>query len=208
MKTVPNDQGPRQPRPVYYEPDHEGDVNDTIAGVLHLRGYRLTSDESWLASFDVHAMVIVEGDGSLSLMDGDTGVGLPRVEEFSSPTAYAAAIADWLDGDEKHLPAEKAEAQRTWPVRRSETHFRLRAIRRMLTEAEKHTNSPAAELYRSGSPAVTVRREVEAIVEECQRLLRDLSEPVPDELVESARIELAGVEAIAAIRASLNGGAR
>jgi hypothetical protein len=90
--------GPRQPRPVYYEPDHDGDANDKIAGVLHMRGYRLTSDESWLASFGVHAMVTVEGDGAWTLHDGDLGAALPKLDEFASPEAYANAIADFLDG--------------------------------------------------------------------------------------------------------------
>jgi hypothetical protein len=96
----------RQVRRVFYEPDHAGDINDTIAGVLHLRGYRLTSDESWLASLGVHAMVTVEGDGSLTLHDGDLGAHLPDVEEFRSPKAYASAIADFLDGttDDVVLP--------------------------------------------------------------------------------------------------------
>lgn len=198
---------PRQPRPVYYEPDHEGQVLDTITGVLHLRGYRLTSDESWLASFGVHAMVIVEGNGALSLMDGDTGVALPRVEEFADAQTYATVIADWLDGDEKYSPAERAEAARTWPVRRDEANYRVRAIRRILDRLDRDVNHDTPTRFRSGSPATTARQDVEAIVEQCQRLVRELTEEVPADLVESAQVERAGVEALAALSQAVRGGA-
>lgn len=204
--TVDDTTGARQPRLVYYEPDHGGEVLDTIAAELALRGYRLTSDDSWVAdATEPQAMVIVSG-GSLALMDGEDAVPLPAVEEFSTPELYARAIADWLDGDGEHTPAGIAEASRTWPVRRSEAVYRVRMVRRWLDDIERHAAADPDQ-YRSGSPAVTVRLTAEAIAEECARLAAEMTEPVPDDLAESARVELAGAEALAALSRAVRGGA-
>jgi len=199
----------RQPRPVYYEPDHDGDALDTIAAVLHLRGYRLTSDESFMDDFTkAHAMVTVEGNGSLTLHDGDTVTDLPHVEEFADAQTYALAVADWLDGDEKYSPAERAEAARTWTARRDEANYRIRAMRRILDRLDRNVNHDTPTRFRSGSPATTAKQDVEDIVEQCQRLVRELTEEVPADLVESARVDRAGVEALAVLSQAVRGGVR
>ncbi len=111
----------RPPRLVYYEPDHDDATNDLVAAVLALRGYKLTSDAEWLTdSAEPQAMVTVEGDGAWTLHDGGAGTHLPPVEAFDSPTAYAKAIAGWLDDTDSPTPAERAQERgfehdyRTW----------------------------------------------------------------------------------------------
>lgn len=99
----------RQPRLVYYEPDHDGPELDTIAAVLSLRGYKLTSDEGLFEGgpFGGDATVVARGgDGVLIVQDGDDVHTVPEVGEFPSPAVYAAAIADWLDGDADSIEVE------------------------------------------------------------------------------------------------------
>ena len=163
----------RQPRPVYYEPDHEGDTLDTITGVLALRGYRLTSDESWLAELGVHAMVTVEGDGSWTVQDGDEGTNLPHVEAFPNPVCYAAAIAEWLDGDTKYSPEEKAAASMAWAEHAAHIgHYSKHIQERLADLARLNGGDPYA--YRSGSPATTAAQIARGIVEDAQRLVKAL----------------------------------
>lgn len=166
--------GPRQPRPVYYEPDHDGDALDTIAAVLGLRGYKLTSDESMLADFNTpHAMVTVEG-GRQYLHDGDTGAYLPDVEAFLSPADYARAIADWLDGDTKWTPSQRAGAGQAWAAHAAAIGHYTRKIQERLAELSKLSSSDNPAAYRSGSPATTAAQTARDIAEEAQRLVRAL----------------------------------
>lgn len=117
-KTVTEDQGTRQLRPVFYEPHHEAAVTEQVRLALALAGYELTRDDSWLTTTTgPQAMVTVEGDGSLTLHDGDVGTALPPVEEFETPSVYAFSIAAWLDGtaDEVVDPSER-DPERDEPV--------------------------------------------------------------------------------------------
>lgn len=160
--------GQRQPRPVYYEPDHDGDANDKIAGVLHMRGYRLTSDESWLASLGVHAMVTVEGDGSWTLHDGDLGAHLPKLDEFASPEAYANAIADFLDGKTDGVyPAPDMAAERE-----AVQHY----LRHLLAAAERAELAVGSRAGKVRDPRKSLRMAVADLVDEAQRLQKRLGE--------------------------------
>jgi len=95
MKTVPNNQGPKQPQLVYYEPDHDARVSDILAGVLALRGYKLTSDPTLLDGPGL--AVLRDGDGVLSITDGTRTEALAEVETFMIPQSYAHSIANWFD---------------------------------------------------------------------------------------------------------------
>jgi len=136
--------GPRQPRPVYYEPDHDGDINDMIAGVLHLRGYRLTSDESWLAEIGVHAMVTVE-HGRQYLHDGDT----------------------------KRTPSPRAGAAKHWPEHAKAIGHYTRKIQEQIAELSRLSSGDPSG-YRSGSPATTAAQVAKCIAEDAERLERAL----------------------------------
>lgn len=105
------DTGARQPRPVLYEPQHTDKVTEQIRLALGLRGYTLTRDEADMPEdLAVPWAMVTEGpNGALCLEDGETGIGLPPVEAYSTPAAYAGAIASWLDsGDDDALdPTER-----------------------------------------------------------------------------------------------------
>jgi len=161
MKTVSNSTEARQPRPVYYEPDHDGDALDTITGVLHLRGYRLTSDESMLADLNTpHAMVTVEGNGSWTLHDGDLSAAIPAMGEFASPEAYANAVADFLDG--------KTDGVYTAPDMSAEREIVLHYLGHVLAASERAELAMGTSRVRDARKSL--RMAVADLVDQAQRL--------------------------------------
>lgn len=166
--------GQRQPRPVYYEPDHDPDTAVQIRLALALRGYQMTSDDSWIAeSREPQAMVTVE-HGRQYLHNGDTAAYLPQVEEFPAPVAYAGVIADWLDGDTKWTPSQRAGAAKHWAEHAEAIGRYTGKIQERLAELAKLSgDNPAG--YRSGSPATTAAQAARDIADEAQRLVRALT---------------------------------
>lgn len=200
MKTVQNDQGPGQPRLVYYELDHDGRVSDILAGVMALRGYKLTSDESLLDKRG--PAVLRDSSGALCVVDETRSETFPEVETFMIPQAYANALADWFD---LGISGREADTAVEWQVRRSQALTSLHLLRKTLESLEAGLAADVTA-FEDRSPQEWGQLVARHLASESEALMRVMTDPVDAELIESARIELAGRRAIDAIRRAGNGG--
>ena len=119
-----------------------------------------------------HAMVTIE-HGRQYLRDGDTAAYLPNADEFPDAATYAGVIADWLDGDTKWTPSQRAGAAKHWPENAKAIGHYTRKIQEQLAELSRLSSGDPSG-YRSGSPATTAAQVARDIAEEAQRLERAL----------------------------------
>lgn len=79
-------------RALYYEPKHDRETRGRIEIALARRGYTITDD----GDADVTASVYVTRGGWCVDL-GDIAGDLAPLDQWESPEAYAAGIADWIE---------------------------------------------------------------------------------------------------------------